>query len=510
MVKKPLLTLKKVLIALSLVLVSIFFALNYSSNARSLTEIVGVYTFEPPYSTDPMDFDSKIHHISMASVFYPLVSNYDNTGPMGLIAKSWDVSDDFKTWTFTIDKAKKFSNGEAITPEVVYKSLLRVAYLLKLKKSLNGFFEYFVGFDSLNSLSGKWAGMDFDNEHVVLHLNKPIKNVLELISYGMYSIIHPSQFDSLTGKWINNRLAISSGAYVISHWDSEKIELTLRNDYPLIYSEQALNHLKQIRVSWSDDFRKKADLILANSDDNNYKKNYDYYGGTLSEICFFRCISWHVPGSVCHDIESRRLLRKSFYDAMEKNGYPVVKQFLPSVMGDVGVLDTDSDLKINDTDLLNYQKTIKFRKLVGVSEILNKVITDSIDSLSKIHKLSIGTIELNTDTYWHELEHKVAKPSVDFAVNVSGMYIEKAQEDIQFIFKSKEGILLPDINGKILKALDAEYVKPETINQLLWDQATVWPVAHFGTGFWAKKNKYNFTRINLLRSPTFFELIGFN
>lgn len=61
-----------------------------------------------------------------------------------------------------------------------------------------------------------------------------------------------------------------------------------------------------------------------------------------------------------------------------------------------------------------------------------------------------------------------------------------------------------------MKELESEKVNLPKINELIWDQAAVWPLVHYGIGFWGKKGKYNFSQINLLRSPTVFELIGIN
>ena len=42
----------------------------------------------PPFSTDPLDIDAMVHHISFSSVYSTLVSNYKNGELKGIIAEA--------------------------------------------------------------------------------------------------------------------------------------------------------------------------------------------------------------------------------------------------------------------------------------------------------------------------------------------------------------------------------------------------------------------------------------
>ena len=75
------------------------------------------------------------------------------------------------------------------------------------------------------------------------------------------------------------------------------------------------------------------------------------------------------------------------------------------------------------------------------------------------------------------------------------------------MFLSKEGIRLPDADGKILGELKKADFDPQVINQLLWDQAIIWPLAHFSVGIWAKSGLFNFSDVNLSLPPADFQYL---
>ena len=75
------------------------------------------------------------------------------------------------------------------------------------------------------------------------------------------------------------------------------------------------------------------------------------------------------------------------------------------------------------------------------------------------------------------------------------------------MLKSKEGILLQDETGEILKELEKSPLNIQRINELLWEQGLIWPVKHFASGLWARPD-LDFSQINLILPPTKFQWIG--
>ena len=76
-----------------------------------------------------------------------------------------------------------------------------------------------------------------------------------------------------------------------------------------------------------------------------------------------------------------------------------------------------------------------------------------------------------------------------YDVSITGTGIESVDylETVRFMFLSKEGIKLPDSTGKILKELAQKNPDINIINREIWDQAIIWPIRHYSSGYWFKK-----------------------
>jgi len=97
---------------------------------------------------------------------------------------------------------------------------------------------------------------------------------------------------------------------------------------------------------------------------------------------------------------------------------------------------------------------------------------------------------------------------IDISGGFSGILVEDPDSDIRFMFQSKEGIRLPDLDGRISKELERTKIDVNAVNRLIWDQALIWPIGHFSYGLWVK-SKYDLSRLNLVLPPTQLSLIGY-
>ena len=89
----------------------------------------------------------------------------------------------------------------------------------------------------------------------------------------------------------------------------------------------------------------------------------------------------------------------------------------------------------------------------------------------------------------------------------TGISLEEPLDVVRFMFLSEEGIRLPDEDGSIRAELGRENPDIQKINELLWEQAIVWPVMHYSSGLWAR-GEIDFSEINLSLPPTDFEWLG--
>lgn len=88
-----------------------------ASKNRKDTLIVG--TTAPSGKFNPIYSDSVYDSWVAGLVFEGLISNDEQGNPTPLIAKEWKVSEDGKTYTFTLNQGVKFSDGTELTAEDV-------------------------------------------------------------------------------------------------------------------------------------------------------------------------------------------------------------------------------------------------------------------------------------------------------------------------------------------------------------------------------------------------------
>lgn len=492
---------------------------------------------DAPYSSDPLDFDNLFHHIVFYSVFSPLVTEYKSGSVTGLIAESWSSTDDFKTWTFKIRPDLKFENGDPITSEAIQKSFKRIFFLLKQRKSQNGIVENILGIDKFDNLSDPLSGLVINNNpstyepnltsNLTFTLTKPIKNFLALISFGMYSIVHPSLYDSQTGNWLNQKKSISSATYSLGSWDENHLELTLRNNYKSPIELTNTKKITTLKIYWpSKDSKNETSTQVAQSFPSSYDLTYgtsdevlvdtkidpkdskEYFGGTVSEIRFVRCLSYYLPSSPCSDRDTRIAMRDVFYLNLIKLGFQPIKSFFPLVMSGIKEIQHSFTIQNKSKSMSSLsQKTININDTNASNPIVKNGYKSSLEAIAESFGMKLNFKNISSGKIYEDIELQPKTPEVDICSNVSGIYIDKPQDDVQFMFKSKEGVMLPDTDGRIMSELNQSPVDLQKVNELLWDQAVVWPLSHYGIGFWAIKNRYDFSAINLAKTPTMFELI---
>ena len=78
--------------------------------------------------------------------------------------------------------------------------------------------------------------------------------------------------------------------------------------------------------------------------------------------------------------------------------------------------------------------------------------------------------------------------------------IDSPINDLKFMFRSKEGIRLPDLEGRLSNELDSASPDFDKINALLWEEDIIWPVGHFSLGLW-HNNSISFDQYNRSQPP---------
>jgi hypothetical protein len=454
-----------------------------------------------PYSADPMEYDSFVHHVVIRPVLASLVTQYRSGTIMGVIADSWSSDEKLSTWRFSIRPGLTFSNGDPITPEIVAASLTRVARLQHASGSKSGLTEHFVGIEALDRGSREIPGIRVSGRDVILAFRDPQPKLLETISFGLYAIVHPADYDGETGKWLAPRSAIASGAYTIARWDNSEVELRLRADFPI-----ELRHPSAPAVyvmGWQKDKRDSADLALGNDlDAANYSGKKLHTGGAIGlGIYYIHAFSWKLPSSPFNNTTIRACVRNQFYADLERSGVEVVKSFLPISIPGIKAFESSPSSGTG--------KSFSVRVRLGSSSPFAAKV---YSALASAVKACGGNVEeagyLDSQNFVRHLDPDQESYDSDIDAAMTGILLEDPVADVKFMIQSKEGIRLPDPTGVL--AAEASKAMPDlsVINRVIWDDAVVWPVTTYLRGIWATEGAFDFSLINLNLPPTDLSWIG--
>lgn len=458
----------------------------------------------PPISTDPLDYDYSVSHNTMRSVFASLVSNYQRGAITPQIAKSWTHSDDFKIWDLVIDENWTFENGDKVTPDIVSKNFKRLILIKNKTNSKSGLLEFVKGSKYLNSINQNIDGIQIDGNRVKFIFDKEMKDFLSKISFGIYGITHPGNYDE-TGQWIDKKKIISSSFYKITKWNDKEFVIKKRDDFYLKNNDL----IDEIRFIFPKSMDKVEDSQLIFNDNlhpNLNEKEWTFESSALdNKIIYIQLMDWKNKKSVYGHLEKRKLLRSLFYEILENNNQAINTSFFPTtIKGVYGFNDYKiphgSNLTLNLNKIrTQYFSTTEYQS-TGKRKSQADVLFELIDGFSK--KIN-AKLEFHEYPANYEDEDKV----FDIIYRSTGINIDEPFEDIKFMFLSKQGIMLPDENGKIHKILASNFNVQE-INQELWNQAIIWPIKHFSTGFWIRKNtNIDISNLNILLTPIDFQFV---
>lgn len=491
---------------------------NVPTHSQELNFDLGIVG---PNTVDTHHYDLFINHQSFTSVLSPLVSQYHLGKIEGQIAEGWRASDDFKTWIFTIKKNITFDNGDVITPQVVVKSLTRMAYLMYQKQSASGFMEDLIDLSSLKTASSEFKGITFDQISVTLNFNKPKKKLLNLISFGLYGVVHPDDFDAQSGVWHNPHKAIASGPYRIAEWSNAKIKLVRRAVNWFYKTENPIDVINLNFLPGPYDFKTndlfcqhKNSMIMAER-----LNEFEFFGPAVSSISYLRVYNWQNPKSIFSNRKIRTFLRTEFYKAIERipnRNTQLSRSFFPTSMKNVTRnIDFEFDASTRN-DLIKMLNGVKIRVPKYAIKVLDEPISEAKlkagdDVNSRALKDISSRLNFNFDIIDVELnilDNEKRAINLDMDFKGTGILVEDPDDDIRFMFLSKEGIGLPDETGEIKKLLNDDPLDVAKINQLLWEQAIIWPNSHASRGMWAKKDLLDFSQLNLALPPIDFQFLG--
>ena len=189
-------------------------ALSLSLQALAKDDIRLGMVLEPPHLDPTAGAAAAIDEVVYANVFEGLTRIDRNGVVQPGLAKSWDVSEDGLTYSFTLQEGVTFHDGSAFDAEDVVFT-----------------FERAMADDSTNAQKALFepiASVVSDDElnEVVVTLKRPTGHVLFNLGWGDAVIVAPESADS------NKALPIGTGPFNFDNWvQGDRIELRRNPDY---------------------------------------------------------------------------------------------------------------------------------------------------------------------------------------------------------------------------------------------------------------------------------------
>ncbi|MEO1191253.1 MAG: ABC transporter substrate-binding protein [Pseudomonadota bacterium] len=168
---------------------------------------------EPPHLDPTAGAAGAIDDVTYGNIFEGL-TRIDETGAVRpALARTWSISDDGLTYTFTLADGVTFHDGASFEAEDVVFSLNRA-----------------MAEDSVNAQKALFSAIDTvsapDDKTVVITLKQPAGNLLFNLGWGDAVIVDPASAET------NKQSPVGTGPFKLDRWVSgDRVELVRNPDY---------------------------------------------------------------------------------------------------------------------------------------------------------------------------------------------------------------------------------------------------------------------------------------
>jgi len=460
-------------------------------NSKSPRDVLGFASVQIPFSSDTLDYDYYTHHYAFCSVYGKLVSVEKAGEIVPQIAESWSNENEHKVWKFKLKKGLFFSNGDPINEKDVYNSFKRLVVKMNSNNSKSGLLEFLIGFDKTIDMNSSLEGLSLKEGSLIFKFQKSMPQMLDLVSFGMYGIVHSSMYNSTSGDWIDAKKVISSSAYEVDKWTDDSYQIKLRKEYQAVSGQINKINFKLLKNIKSSQDLNTVDMLVADKNSLIVDSRFKYIGSTVNlKIGYAQVHSWNKADSPLKRVEVRKWLRSIFLKELSRKGISITGNFIPHHLKNVRPILAETE--VNKPEVRDFLITTHPITITGkILENNNK------ESMAEKFLSALKSLGENTGV---KVDFKDFPKDSMYDISISGSGIESVDyiETLRFMFLSKEGINLPDLNGNIKKELSKENPDVNFINQEIWDQALIWPIRHYSSGYWFnEESRLIYDNINL-------------
>jgi hypothetical protein len=372
-----------------------------------------------------------------------------------------------------------------------------MAFLMRKANSKSGLLENMAGYNEVDSPGADFAGIATSMDSVEFRCLDVPTQFLEKLGFGLYSVVHKNDYNLETGAWNDPKKAISSGPYRIHSWTDEHLELKLRSDFPPdVFTNKKF---ETVRLVWGNN--KDAHLYAGDSLTPPLREGLVFSGGAKNRIQYLRIVSWPNSQIITSDIEFRKDFRNAFYEELKALKFAPVLSFLPLAISGV-----------KEFQLPTRKSTPYPKKIIRLADSRNRGGWRA----TALEAMAQAAIKLGMEVQYVPFELAMAATNhdphaatydYDISVNGTGILIEQPEDDMRFMIQSKQGIRLPDPTGRLHSLTSQKQFTAHEMNEILWDDALVWPIAHSASGIWMDETKVDYSLLNSIQPPTEIALI---
>ena len=212
-----------------------------SAQSRKDSLVIGM-ALEPAPGLDPTGGAAvSISEITLYNVYETLAKINEDGSVSPLLAESWEVSPDLKSYTFKLRKGVKFHNGEPFNAAAVKFSFERAGS----EKSVNKDKRKFAALTSVAAI----------DEHTVVVLNSQIDpNFLFGLATGPAVIVEPKSAET------NGTKPVGTGPYKVDAWNKGASVVLSKWDG---YRNASAIKLKKVTFRFISDAAAQAAAVLA-------------------------------------------------------------------------------------------------------------------------------------------------------------------------------------------------------------------------------------------------------
>ena len=202
-----------------------------------------------PATLDPHKYNLRLEETLLNDLFLGLTTFNAEGEIVPGAAKSWTVSEDGLTWTFTLRDDLKWSDGNALDADDFVFSLRRLQDP-KTSASLSYFLYMIKNAEAVNKgeQTTDSLGVHAKGPHtLIIELEKPYPYLLERLLYPTGFPVPKHVIETFGDDWVKPEYWVSNGAFVLSDWSPQEHVQLAANEY--FYDQVSIKSARYLPVA---------------------------------------------------------------------------------------------------------------------------------------------------------------------------------------------------------------------------------------------------------------------